>query len=825
LDLSVLFVEDSFDDVELMLRRLREAGIEPRWRRVEAEAELGAALDGEAWDVALVDFNLPGFSGIEALRALAERAPGLPAITVSGAITDETAVATITAGAVDYVLKDNLTRLAPAVRRAVEGADLRRQERRAAEQATRTQFAIDHSSQVIAYIAEDGTILYANAAAERLSEAASATIVGGSIWEWAPAVDTAGWAALWEATLAHPPVQLETSIIVAGGGERLIALTLDYPGAGSGDFVIAYARDITERKNAQAALRLSEAQLRTLLNTLPDLVWLKDPEGVYLSCNGRFESFFGATEAEIVGKTDYDFMDDDLAEFFRAHDRAATEAGRPTANEEEITFADDGHREILETIKTPIYATDGALIGVLGVGRDITARKRAETALWEREEQLSAILNGITANIAFVDRDLTILWANACAARSVGRSPAEMIGRTCHSLWADRDAPCEGCPTLKAFETGRSQHAVMHTPDGRIWESRAEPVVDSEGTLIGVVDIAEDITERVRKDAALRESEERFELFADHFPGYLFVDDEDLRCVYVNQRDRRDGEVLRADWLGKTPTETWDGPEAVAAQARLRRTLAGEVVDAVEQWRGSGRVQYLHGVYFPIPRPGRSPLVGGMEIDVTDQYLAQEEVRRQAEQLRRTVESAVLAMSHVVETRDPYTAGHERRVAELAVALAREMGRTGEEIEALRLAGLIHDIGKIAIPAEILAKPGRLSAVEFDLIRQHAAAGFEILSAIEFGRPVAEIVLQHHERLDGSGYPQGLSGEDILPEARILAVADVVEAMSSHRPYRAALGMEAALAEIREHAGVKYDAEVAAACARIVEEKGFQFTP
>jgi putative nucleotidyltransferase with HDIG domain len=185
----------------------------------------------------------------------------------------------------------------------------------------------------------------------------------------------------------------------------------------------------------------------------------------------------------------------------------------------------------------------------------------------------------------------------------------------------------------------------------------------------------------------------------------------------------------------------------------------------------------------------------------------------------------VQAMSHVVETRDPYTAGHERRVSELATAIGAEMGMDGEALEALRLAGLIHDIGKIAVPAEILAKPGRLSEVEFNLIKQHPASGFEILAAIDFGRPVAEMVYQHHERLDGSGYPRGLKGEDILPEARILAAADVLEAMSSHRPYRASLGMEPALAEIRAYAGVKYDAEVVAACVRLVEVQGFELTP
>jgi len=218
------------------------------------------------------------------------------------------------------------------------------------------------------------------------------------------------------------------------------------------------------------------------------------------------------------------------------------------------------------------------------------------------------------------------------------------------------------------------------------------------------------------------------------------------------------------------------------------------------------------------------PAVMGMLLDITARKQAEDEILRQTQQLRRTVEGAVLAMSLVVETRDPYTAGHERRVSELATAIATDMGMAGEQLAALRHAGLIHDIGKVAVPAEILSKPGRLSAVEFELIKQHPATGFDILASIDFGAPVAEMVLQHHERLDGSGYPRGLAGEAILPEAKILAVADVVEAMSSHRPYRAALGMEAALAEVREHAGVKYDAAVAAACVRLVEEQGFQFS-
>jgi putative nucleotidyltransferase with HDIG domain len=169
----------------------------------------------------------------------------------------------------------------------------------------------------------------------------------------------------------------------------------------------------------------------------------------------------------------------------------------------------------------------------------------------------------------------------------------------------------------------------------------------------------------------------------------------------------------------------------------------------------------------------------------------------------------------MVGMRDPYTAEHERRVTRLALAIAAELGLDPDRREGLELASLVHDIGKVSVPTEILAKPSQLSEIEFTLIKQHAPAGAQILSAIHFRQPVAEIVVQHHERMDGSGYPAGLRADEILPEARILAVADVVEAMASHRPYRAGLGVEAALNEVRAGAGGPYDAGVVAACEHV----------
>jgi putative nucleotidyltransferase with HDIG domain len=184
--------------------------------------------------------------------------------------------------------------------------------------------------------------------------------------------------------------------------------------------------------------------------------------------------------------------------------------------------------------------------------------------------------------------------------------------------------------------------------------------------------------------------------------------------------------------------------------------------------------------------------------------------------------STVDVATSMSEMRDPYTAGHQRRVAEIAVAIGAELGFDARRQEGLRVAGHLHDIGKITIPAEILSKPGKLSALEFQLIQGHSRAGYDVLKGVGFPWPVAEIALQHHERMDGSGYPESLKGEAIMLEARILAVADIVEAMSSHRPYRPGLGLDAALAQVKRDAGSKLDAAVVAACERVFREKGFQ---
>jgi HD-GYP domain-containing protein (c-di-GMP phosphodiesterase class II) len=202
---------------------------------------------------------------------------------------------------------------------------------------------------------------------------------------------------------------------------------------------------------------------------------------------------------------------------------------------------------------------------------------------------------------------------------------------------------------------------------------------------------------------------------------------------------------------------------------------------------------------------------------------AEESLVEQLARLNRAMRQTVQALSAAVEKRDPYTAGHQQRVAALCRALGLELGLTDHETTGIELAALVHDVGKIQIPAEILNKPGRLSEIEFGLIKNHPETGYEIIKGVEFPWPVAEMVYSHHERIDGSGYPRGLRRDEVPFGAHVLAVADVVEAMSSHRPYRPAIGIEAALAEIESGRGRIYDERVVDACLRLFRERGYAF--
>ncbi len=257
---------------------------------------------------------------------------------------------------------------------------------------------------------------------------------------------------------------------------------------------------------------------------------------------------------------------------------------------------------------------------------------------------------------------------------------------------------------------------------------------------------------------------------------------------------------------------------------RAEMSQAGQTPPARFEFRilaRDGAVKHLENSVSVLP--GRESLILGTARDVTDRKRAEEEAQRMTDRIRKTLGGTINAIALTVEARDPFTSGHQRRVADLARSIATRMKLPQEQVEAVRAAGVLHDLGKIGVPADILSKPSRLTDAEYGLIKVHPRIGYDILKDIDFAWPIATIVHQHHERMDGSGYPLGLSGDGILLESRILAVADVVEAISSHRPYRPSLGLEFALGEISRQAGTLFDARVVQACLELFRAERFSF--
>lgn len=420
-----------------------------------------------------------------------------------------------------------------------------------------------------------------------------------------------------------------------------------------------------------------------------------------------------------------------------------------------------------------------------------------------------------------------IVDGNKAAAELYGLANRfELIGLPCERLLALREREAAARALQAVLEDGLivNREFTCLRADGGTFEAlvSARLVRGAAGEPAAFLVINQDISPRKAQELAVAESESKFRtLFESAYDGVFLVDGQ-ARIVAVNRR----GAALLGypiERLVGVSAETFlaEGVQEDAI-SRHRALERGEDGPAVERMlRRADGTELPVEVQGTLVRDGAGRTFGVQYVvhDLSGRKRAEREEARVAGELRRALGSIINVVAATVEMRDPGTAGHQKRVANLARAIGAEMGLPAETIEAIRFAGVVHDVGKTSIPAEILSKPGRLSEDERRLVREHARFGFEILRNVEFPWPIAEIVRQHHERLDGSGYPRGLKGTEILIEARIIAVADVMEAMASHRPYRPSLGIEAALAEITAQRGVLYDERAVDACLKIFAER------
>ncbi|TAN56458.1 MAG: PAS domain S-box protein, partial [Betaproteobacteria bacterium] len=453
-----------------------------------------------------------------------------------------------------------------------------------------------------------------------------------------------------------------------------------------------------------------------------------------------------------------------------------------------------------------------------------TARRQAAAMLDQSEQRYRSVIQSSIDGFWIMDAQGHFLDVNDAYCHLLGYEREEILKMRIQDIEAS-ESPQETARHIgRVMTQGYDRFETRHRcKDGQLLDVEVSTNFRSGHDGECFYAFLRDITARKQADAALRAAEEQFRgLVEQSIAGTYIVQDD--RLAYAN---RRFAEILgyasAEELIGRDPLSFAVESDRATVAENVRRRIEGEARTVSYSFTalrkdGSTTEVGVHGA--AASHQGR-PAVIGLIQDISEKKRAEEQIQRYIAQLERAFMRTVEVATTLSEMRDPYTAGHERRVTEIAVAIGTELGFDAQRLEGLRVAGYLHDIGKITIPAEILSKPGKLNPIEFQLIQQHAQAGYDVLKDVGFPWPVAEMVLQHHERLDGSGYPNGLKDDAIGLEARILAVADTVEAMASHRPYRPGLGIDKALAEIERGRGSAYDAAVVDACLTLFRDKAY----
>jgi PAS domain S-box-containing protein len=570
-------------------------------------------------------------------------------------------------------------------------------------------------------------------------------------------------------------------------------------------------RDVTERITAQEALIESEKRYRKLFEDSLDAIVITDRKGNFFDLNEAALNLFGYSKEEIseIPFPQLYVEQEDSSRFQRD-----MEAKGAVSDFEVKLRRKDGSIMTCVLFATARRANGKGVVGYQGIVRDISTQRATEEALRESEEKYRQLLNHAPAGIYEVDFiKRTFIDVNDVMCEYTGYSKEELLSLSPFDI-LNEDSKRHFMERMTKMLSGEKvpetvEYKIKGKNGREFWVLLNSKLVYENGFPKGATAVVHDISERKLAEEAIRKSEERYRLLVDHANDGIFIAQQG-KVKFSNPRTL---EILGydSDELSTLPYMALIHPDdrAIVQRAKDMRGINGESssIYSIRVRTKAGKQIWAQISSVPIFWEDQ-PATLNFVRDITVQKTAEDELKQTIEKLRKATGATIQAMAQTVEVRDPYTAGHQRRVSNIARAIATAMALPSEMIEGIRMAGNIHDIGKISVPAEILSKPGSLTDIEFALIKAHPKTGYDILKGIEFPWNIARIVLQHHERLDGSGYPQGLCGEDILLEARILAVADVVEAMASHRPYRPALGLEKAVEEIRSKKNRLYDAGV-----------------
>lgn len=569
-------------------------------------------------------------------------------------------------------------------------------------------------------------------------------------------------------------------------------------------------------------MRESERKYRLIAENTADLIMILDMNMRFTYVSPAVMRLRGFTVEEAMRQTIDQVLTPESLGLVQTVFENAMEREAGGLNESNIIrmlelehYRKDGSIAWMEVSLSFLRGGEEKPVGILVVARDVTERKEAE----EEMQKMASIVKHSIEVVSLTDPEGNMVFLNETGCRMLGIEPARVTGKNIMDVIPGELQPMFRTQVMSILNKGGS------------WEGELQYRNQKTGKLLDVYTMAYaiknpasgapryfasvslDITER-------KVMEENYRSIFDNAREGIFRTTPEGRFVLANRAMARilgyDSSEALIDGITDIPGQLYIHPEE-RSQTLEFLEREGYVKNAEVQWkRKDGATIWVHRTMRAVrDEKGKILYLEGLVTDITDR-------KKSVDQLRKALVDTIQAIASIVESRDPYTAGHQRRVADLAAAIAAEMGLSAELIEGLRMAGVIHDIGKVSVPSDLLNMPRKLTDIEFSLIKTHAKSGYEMVKDIEFPWPIARMILEHHERINGSGYPNGLTGDKLLLESRILAVADVVEAMATHRPYRAALSLDVAMDEITKNRGVIYDPDAVDACLRLFREKGYK---
>ncbi len=591
-----------------------------------------------------------------------------------------------------------------------------------------------------------------------------------------------------------------------------------------GDFqyFVGIAHDITERRDITESLKALSLRYSALLAAIPDIIAEVDENKVYTWANPAATDFFGE---DMIGKeADY---------YFEGEQDTYDKVDSLFKGDENVIYVEslqrrrDGAKRLLAWWCRVIKDDHGNVMGAISSARDITDSRQAERRIRESEALYRTLVETSPDAIGLMGMDGTIIMINKRAMEVFGFEPTDDLrGRNIMDFVATEnyDDVLNNLDKLKKAHTLRNWEIISYKKDGQPFylDISSTILMDEKGSPESILIVFKDISERKKMENALRDEALRRRILVEQSRDGIVILDQDGK-VYESNRQFSAMLGYTSEEISRLYVFDWE--------YQIPREKVLEMLRSVDETGDHFETRHRRkdGTTYDVEISTNAAVIEGQKLifcvcrDITERKLAEEKLLKGYESVKKTLDDAINAMVKIVETRDPYTAGHQQNVADLATAIAREMRLGEDRIDRLRTAAVIHDIGKMYVPSDILSKPGKLSEIEYNLIKTHPRYGYDIVKDMDFHCSVAQAILQHHERMDGSGYPVGIKGDEIILEAKILVVADVVEAMAADRPYRPAQGLNKALEEISMNRGKLYDPAVVDACLELFNNNKFQF--